>query len=84
VLFKRSVILIDYMCASNTTKNFGSPFLKGRQYQELCARIFQSSAFAQQAELNAKTLHRTLSPKSNPELRNLIAILRGKRKHHMN
>lgn len=42
-----------------------------------------SSAFggvgenAQQAELNAKTLYRTLSPKGNPELRSLIAILKA-------
>lgn len=32
---------------------------------------------AQQAELNAKTLYRTLSPKGNPELRSLTAILRA-------
>jgi probable addiction module antidote protein len=31
----------------------------------------------QQAELNAKTLYRTLSPKGNPELRSLIAILKA-------
>jgi len=42
-----------------------------------------SSAFggvgeiAQQAELNAKTLYRTLSPKGNPELRSLTAILKA-------
>lgn len=32
---------------------------------------------AQQAELNAKTLYRTLSPKGNPELRSLTAILKA-------
>ncbi len=32
---------------------------------------------AQQADLNAKTLYRTLSPKGNPELRSLTAILRA-------
>ena len=31
---------------------------------------------AQQTELNAKTLYRTLPPKGNPELRSLTAILR--------
>ncbi len=31
----------------------------------------------QQAELSAKTLYRTLSPKGNPELRRLTAILKA-------
>jgi DNA-binding phage protein len=33
--------------------------------------------FAQQAELNAKTLYRTLSLKGNPELRSLTDILKA-------
>ena len=32
---------------------------------------------AEQAELNAKTLYRTLSPKGNPELKSLNAVLRA-------
>ena len=45
--------------------------------------VYAPSAFggvgeiAQQAELNAKTLYRTLSPKGNPELRSLTAILKA-------
>jgi DNA-binding phage protein len=35
------------------------------------------SEIAQQAELNAKSLYRTLSPKGNPELRSLTAILKA-------
>lgn len=33
------------------------------------------SKVATEAELNAKTLYRTLSPKGNPELKSLMAIL---------
>ena len=35
------------------------------------------SKLAKQAELNATTLYRTLSPKGNPELKSLIALLRA-------
>ncbi|MHB8368900.1 MAG: helix-turn-helix domain-containing transcriptional regulator [Leptospirales bacterium] len=32
---------------------------------------------AERSELNAKTLYRTLSPRGNPELKSLIAILKA-------
>jgi probable addiction module antidote protein len=55
----------------------------GDQQELMIALRRVSTAFggvgeiAQQAELNAKTLYRTLSPKGNPELRSLTAILRA-------
>lgn len=55
----------------------------GDQEELMIALRRVSSAFggvgeiAQQAELNAKTLYRTLSPKGNPELRSLTAILKA-------
>lgn len=35
------------------------------------------SKLAKKAELNATTLYRTLSPKGNPELKSLLALLRA-------
>jgi probable addiction module antidote protein len=35
------------------------------------------SKLAKEAELNATTLYRTLSPKGNPELKSLTALLRA-------
>jgi probable addiction module antidote protein len=35
------------------------------------------SNVAEQAELNAKSLYRMLSPKGNPELRSLMAVLKA-------
>ena len=35
------------------------------------------SALARKADLNSRTLYRTLSPKGNPELRSLTALLRA-------
>jgi DNA-binding phage protein len=35
------------------------------------------SKLAKQADLNATTLYRTLSPKGNPELKSLTALLRA-------
>jgi len=32
---------------------------------------------AEQAELNATTLYRTLSPRGNPELKSLLALLKA-------
>lgn len=55
----------------------------GDQEELMIALRRMSTAFggvgeiAQQAELNAKTLYRTLSPKGNPELRSLTAILKA-------
>jgi probable addiction module antidote protein len=34
-------------------------------------------ALAAQAELNAKSLYKTLSPRGNPELKSLIAVLKA-------
>lgn len=57
--------------------------VEGDQEELMIALRRVSSAYggvgeiAQQAELNAKTLYRTLSPKGNPELCSLTAILRA-------
>ena len=55
----------------------------GEQEEVMLALRRLSQAFggvnkiAKAAELNATTLYRTLSPKGNPELRSLIALLRA-------
>lgn len=55
----------------------------GDQEELLEALRYMSAAFggvtgvAEQAEVNAKTLYRTLSAKGNPELRTLTAILKA-------
>ena len=42
------------------------------------ARVFGGvSKLAEYAELNATTLYRTLSPKGNPELKSLTALLKA-------
>lgn len=41
------------------------------------ATAFGMTKLAQEAELNATTLYRTLSPKGNPELKSLTALLRA-------
>jgi probable addiction module antidote protein len=43
-----------------------------RRVSEACGGV---PRVAMDAELNAKTLYRTLSPKGNPELKSLMAIL---------
>jgi probable addiction module antidote protein len=43
-----------------------------RRVSEACGGV---PHVAMNAELNAKTLYRTLSPKGNPELKSLMAIL---------
>ena len=55
----------------------------GNQEELMLALRRMSKAFggvqklADQAKLNANTLYRTLSPKGNPELRSLRAVLRA-------
>lgn len=55
----------------------------GDQEELLTALRYLAEAFggvpevARQADLHAKTLYRTLSPKGNPELRSLNAILKA-------
>ena len=43
-----------------------------RRVSEACGGVAHVAA---DADLNAKTLYRTLSPKGNPELKSLMAIL---------
>lgn len=56
---------------------------EGDQEELLVALRYMAKAFggvsklAQQAELNATTLYRTLSPKGNPELKSLTALLKA-------
>jgi probable addiction module antidote protein len=56
---------------------------EGEQEEVLLALRRLSAAFggvstlAKKAELNATTLYRTLSPKGNPELKSLTALLRA-------
>ena len=55
----------------------------GDQQELLMALRYLSKAFggisqvAEQAELNATTLYRTLSPRGNPELKSLLALLKA-------
>ena len=55
----------------------------GDQQELLTALRYLAAAFggvpylAEQAELNAKTLYRTLSPRGNPELKSLLALLKA-------
>lgn len=55
----------------------------GDQEELMVALRYMASAFggvsklAEQAELNATTLYRTLSPHGNPELRSLRAVLKA-------
>ena len=55
----------------------------GDQEELMTALRYVAEAFggvpkiAEQAELHAKTLYRTLSPKGNPELKSLTAILKA-------
>ncbi len=55
----------------------------GDQQELMLALRRMSEAFggvqklAEEAELNANSLHRTLSPKGNPELKSLRAVLRA-------
>ena len=56
---------------------------EGDQEELLVALRYMAKAFggvsklAEQAELNATTLYRTLSPKGNPELKSLTALLKA-------
>ena len=43
----------------------------------LAAAFGGVSSLAEQAELNATTLYRTLSPRGNPELHSLLALLQA-------
>lgn len=45
--------------------------------RRLCRAYGGVSRLAKEAELNATTLYRTLSPKGNPELKSLTALLRA-------
>ena len=55
----------------------------GDQQELLTALRYLAAAFggvpylAEQAELNATTLYRTLSPRGNPELKSLLALLKA-------
>ena len=55
----------------------------GDQQELLTALRYLATAFggvpplAEQAELNATTLYRTLSPRGNPELKSLLALLKA-------
>ena len=55
----------------------------GDQQELLTALRYLAAAFggvpslAEQAELNATTLYRTLSPRGNPELKSLLALLQA-------
>lgn len=55
----------------------------GDQQELLTALRYLAKAFggvsqvAEQAELNATTLYRTLSPRGNPELKSLLALLQA-------
>ena len=55
----------------------------GDQQELLMALRYLAKAFgevsqvAEQAELNATTLYRTLSPRENPELKSLLALLKA-------
>lgn len=56
---------------------------EGDQEELLVALRYMAKAFggvsrlAEQAELNVTTLYRTLSPKGNPELKSLTALLKA-------
>jgi len=68
--------------------NFAAEYLntvleEGDQQELMTALRYMAKAFggvsrlAEQAELNATTLYRTLSPQGNPELKSLRALLKA-------
>jgi probable addiction module antidote protein len=67
-----STFAAEYLSAVLEDGDSGEVRSALRRVSEACGGVAHLAA---NAELNAKTLYRTLSPKGNPELKSLMAIL---------
>src|SRR5262249_32125071 len=65
--------------ASSIRRSYGSASRIGSRRREVLTIAFGGLPYlaAEQAELNATTLYRTLSPWGNPELKSLLAFLKA-------